>query len=414
MSGAGPDGSFAVGSDGVSSPARARARSTSRRPTRRRTCCRRRSAPRRTAACSAPARTARTCAPWRHLEVRGRPRSRPQGLRLRPVRRAGAAQRRARRRRGGQRRAVGDKHGTPRCSTSSQTSSAVRAPARPTPTRSTRAATSCPTSLAQDRHGHIFVGGLVSEVPGAGPGRRAQPRRAGRAAGGQGVHVGHRRGRRPRRRDLRQPARGASRPTRTPQVRGVVTRIGPHGARTSVDVPFPAGAAVDTHDNVFVSAWSVARPRPACPGPGTVGSGVAPALLSPRRTGLLRWAGDHPRPGRGPGAGGRPGRRAGAPAARHRRRPGRGQVDAGRGARRAGRAARWSCRWTDSTCRPPCWPSAAGWPSGAARAPSTRPATSTCCAGCARANDVAAPAFDRAIEEPVPDAIAVPAAAAPS
>jgi hypothetical protein len=41
-----------------------------------------------------------------------------------------------------------------------------------------------------------------------------------------------------------------------PMIQGVLTKIrGSH--RTNVDVPFPAGLAIDEHDNVFVSAFSV-------------------------------------------------------------------------------------------------------------------------------------------------------------
>ena len=41
-----------------------------------------------------------------------------------------------------------------------------------------------------------------------------------------------------------------------PQVQGVVTHI-KHDSRTSMDVPFPAGVAVDAWNNVHVSAFSI-------------------------------------------------------------------------------------------------------------------------------------------------------------
>jgi hypothetical protein len=52
-----------------------------------------------------------------------------------------------------------------------------------------------------------------------------------------------------------------------PGVVGVVTRI--HGGqRTSIDVPFPSGVAVDAWNNVYVSAFSI------LPGPGAGIPGV--------------------------------------------------------------------------------------------------------------------------------------------
>ena len=41
-----------------------------------------------------------------------------------------------------------------------------------------------------------------------------------------------------------------------PQAVGVVTKIACNGKRTNVDVPFPAGIAVDRWHNVYVSAFS--------------------------------------------------------------------------------------------------------------------------------------------------------------
>ncbi len=127
-----------------------------------------------------------------------------------------------------------------------------------------------PTSLAQDAQGHIFVGGLVSEVPGEG--RVVELSGDGktvlRVAKGftsvTGVAVG---------RDgaiyvSQLEANEANPPA--PQVVGVLTRIGPNGGRKNIDVPFPAGVAVDRHDDVYVSAWSVAS-EAGLAGPGTSG-----------------------------------------------------------------------------------------------------------------------------------------------
>ena len=44
----------------------------------------------------------------------------------------------------------------------------------------------------------------------------------------------------------------------TPEVQGVLTKVTRDGTHRDVDVPFPAGVAVDGHGNVFVSAFSVA------------------------------------------------------------------------------------------------------------------------------------------------------------
>jgi len=54
-----------------------------------------------------------------------------------------------------------------------------------------------------------------------------------------------------------------------PQVAGVLTRVN-HGKRTNVDVPFPAGVAVNDDNQVFVSAWSVAS-EAGLAGPSTSG-----------------------------------------------------------------------------------------------------------------------------------------------
>jgi hypothetical protein len=127
-----------------------------------------------------------------------------------------------------------------------------------------------PTSLATDRWGHVYVGGLVSEVPGQG--RVVELSSNGRHVlhvwkgftSVTGVAVG---------RDgslyVSQLEAAEANPP-DPQVVGVLTRVGHHGHRTNIDVPFPAGIALDRHGNVFVSAWSVA-PEGGLAGPGTSG-----------------------------------------------------------------------------------------------------------------------------------------------
>jgi hypothetical protein len=42
-----------------------------------------------------------------------------------------------------------------------------------------------------------------------------------------------------------------------PGAQGVLTKIAPNGTRTNMDVPFPAGVAVDTWNNVYVSAFAI-------------------------------------------------------------------------------------------------------------------------------------------------------------
>ena len=41
-------------------------------------------------------------------------------------------------------------------------------------------------------------------------------------------------------------------------VDGVLTKVSRDGTRTDKDVPFPAGVAVDSWNNVYVAAFSVA------------------------------------------------------------------------------------------------------------------------------------------------------------
>jgi hypothetical protein len=128
-----------------------------------------------------------------------------------------------------------------------------------------------PTSLARDSAGNIYVGGLGSEAKHQGEVSKLSPDGtqvlhtytgftsvAGVAVGKDGsLYVSQ------------LEAHEANAPF--PQVKGVLTKIAPdRRTRTNVDVPFPAGVAVDSSDNVYVSAWSIA-PETGIAGPGTDG-----------------------------------------------------------------------------------------------------------------------------------------------
>jgi hypothetical protein len=114
-----------------------------------------------------------------------------------------------------------------------------------------------PTSLATDRWGNVYVGGLSSETPG-----EAQVVKLDRS--GQhvlriwsgftmvtGVAVGH---------DgalyVSQLFAEETAPI-ADGAAGVLTKIDSSGTRTNMDVPFPAGVAVDKSNNVYVSALSL-------------------------------------------------------------------------------------------------------------------------------------------------------------
>jgi hypothetical protein len=142
-----------------------------------------------------------------------------------------------------------------------------------------------PTSLATDRYGHVYVGGLSSLTPGEAQvvelsrnGRHVLKVWTGFTAV-TGVAVT---------RDGTLYVSQLFAPEQNPidpRVMGVLTKISRNGHRTNVDVPFPAGVVVqsshdrDRHgdghhgghgDTVYVSAWSVAS-EDDLPGPGPSG-----------------------------------------------------------------------------------------------------------------------------------------------
>jgi hypothetical protein len=131
-----------------------------------------------------------------------------------------------------------------------------------------------PTSIALGPHGAVYVGGLSSEIPG-----QAQVVKLDGHSGDvektwtgftsiTGVAVG---------RDgslyVSQLEAPQAHPV-NPDVVGVLTKVSPNGTHHDIDVPFPAGVAVDKWDNVFVSAFSIS-PEGGLPGtpPGFDSSG---------------------------------------------------------------------------------------------------------------------------------------------
>ncbi|MGN6608084.1 MAG: ScyD/ScyE family protein [Jatrophihabitans sp.] len=112
-----------------------------------------------------------------------------------------------------------------------------------------------PTSMAADSHGNVYVGGLSSLTPGQGQvvELNARGHRVATWFGFSavtGVALG---------RDgsvyVSQLFAPQAHPF-NPQITGVLTRVH-NGTRQNTDVPFPAGVAVDSHNNVYVSAWSI-------------------------------------------------------------------------------------------------------------------------------------------------------------
>jgi hypothetical protein len=134
-----------------------------------------------------------------------------------------------------------------------------------------------PTSMATDAAGHVYVGGLSSETPGqaqvvvlSADGRkvlgtyRGFTSVTGVAVDAHGnLYVSQ--------------LEAAEAHPASEGVVGVLTKIDAAHHRTNVDVPFPAGVAVDNVGNVFVAAWSVAPeggftpPGASDPVPGTSG-----------------------------------------------------------------------------------------------------------------------------------------------
>lgn len=115
-----------------------------------------------------------------------------------------------------------------------------------------------PTSLATDKWGHIYVGGLVGLVPGQGlvTELSADGTHVLNTWGGftavSGVTVNDRG-------DVYvSELFGQEAHPFNPAVQGVLTKISHNGTRTSIDVPFPAGVATDTRGNVYVAAFSIA------------------------------------------------------------------------------------------------------------------------------------------------------------
>ena len=115
-----------------------------------------------------------------------------------------------------------------------------------------------PTSIAIGKHGDVYVGGLSSLLPGQaevavldGHSGALKQTLTG-FTGVSGLAVDHH-----GTLYVSQLFAPEANPA-VPQIQGVVTKITTDGTRHDVDVPFPAGLAVDHEGNVFVSAWSIA------------------------------------------------------------------------------------------------------------------------------------------------------------
>jgi hypothetical protein len=110
-----------------------------------------------------------------------------------------------------------------------------------------------PTSLAQGPNGHIYVGGLAGLTPGEGsvweldPSTGAILNRWRGFTAVTGVAVG---------KDGSVYASELFGGDPDAEIPGQVTKIAPNGTRTSVVIPFPAGLAVDSKNRVYVSAFS--------------------------------------------------------------------------------------------------------------------------------------------------------------
>lgn len=134
-----------------------------------------------------------------------------------------------------------------------------------------------PTSLATDRRGHVYVGGLGGLVPGQGrvvelsaDGRHVLHTWTGFTAV-TGVAV-NKYGTVYVSQLFADEAAPAN-----PAIQGVLTKISKSGHRSNLDVPFPAGVVLDGRGNVYVSAFSIAPsnglsdPSTGTPVPNTSG-----------------------------------------------------------------------------------------------------------------------------------------------
>jgi len=115
-----------------------------------------------------------------------------------------------------------------------------------------------PTSLATDRHGNVYVGGLGGLVPGQGRVVKlsADGKHVLKTWGGltsvTGVAVN-------KWGDVYASQLFAPEAApANPAIQGVLTKISSAGHRSNVDVPFPAGVVTDNRGNVYVSAFSIA------------------------------------------------------------------------------------------------------------------------------------------------------------
>jgi hypothetical protein len=112
-----------------------------------------------------------------------------------------------------------------------------------------------PTSIALGPNGHLYIGALAAEAPGEGsvfevdPSSGAILKRYKGLTTVTGVAIG---------KDGSIYASELFGGDPNAPVPGQVTKILPNGTRKSVAIPFPAGLAVDSHNRLYVSAFSTA------------------------------------------------------------------------------------------------------------------------------------------------------------